>query len=174
LLGDRRRIIINPLSNDPRTVHFPQSSVRRQPRSVPVAALGDAGLNRRARARFDEQLEWVLERLPPLVHELIEQVPLHVEDYPSAEIMAKLRVRHRSRLCGLYTGIPLTDRSVEHSGTLPDVITVFREGILSAARDARGWIRTDRLRREIRKTILHELGHHHGLDEDELRELGYG
>jgi predicted Zn-dependent protease with MMP-like domain len=131
-------------------------------------------LNPRTRRRFDEELEWVLQRLPPLVHELIEKVPLHVEDYPAAEVMAKMGVRYREQLCGLYTGIPLTDRSVRQSGTLPDVVTIYREGILAAARDRSGRVGTDRLRREIRVTILHELAHHHGLDEDELRELGYG
>jgi predicted Zn-dependent protease with MMP-like domain len=131
-------------------------------------------LNPYARARFDEQLEWVLERLPPMVHELIEKVPLHVEDYPSPDVMARTGVRHRHHLCGLYTGIPLTQRSVLHSGTLPDVVTIYREGILSAARSSRGRVHVDRLRQQIRITILHELAHHHGLDEDELRELGYG
>ncbi|MBN2476263.1 MAG: metallopeptidase family protein [Pirellulales bacterium] len=115
-----------------------------------------------------------MERLPAAIHELLEQVPLHVEDYPSAEVMAKTGARYRDELCGLYTGIPLPSRSVLHSGTLPDVVTIYREGILEMARDARGRIRPDRLRREIRTTILHELAHHHGLDEDELRELGYG
>ncbi len=109
-----------------------------------------------------------------MVHELIDKVPLHVEDYPSPHVMAKLGVRHRGQLCGLYTGIPLTDRSVQHSGMLPDVVTIYREGILAAARDGSGRIRTERLRREIRTTVLHELAHHHGLGEAELAELGYG
>lgn len=131
-------------------------------------------MNPHARRRFDDELEWILERLPPMVHELIEKVPLHVEDHPSAEVMAKTGVRYRDQLCGLYTGIPLSERSIQHSGTLPDVVTIYREGILEAARDARGRVRPGRLRREIRITVLHELAHHHGLDEDELRELGYG
>ena len=131
-------------------------------------------MNPRTRRRFDEQLEWVLDRLPSLVHELIERVPLHVEDYPSEEMMRRLRVRHIDVLCGLYTGIPIGEKSVMHSGTMPDVVTIFREGILSAAADAHGRIRTDRLREQIRITILHELAHHHGLTEQELRELGYG
>ena len=83
-------------------------------------------------------------------------------------------VEYLDDLCGLYTGIPLTQRSIEHSGTLPDVVTIYREGILTAAADRHGRIRNDRLREEIRITILHELGHHHGLTEDDLRELGYG
>jgi predicted Zn-dependent protease with MMP-like domain len=131
-------------------------------------------LNPRTRNRFDSLLEEVLEAMPPVVHELIERVPLHVEDHPSAEVMAKTGVRRRSHLCGLYTGVPLTQRSIMHSGTLPDVVTIYREGVLTAATDASGRIRKERLRREIRTTILHELAHHHGLDEDELRDLGYG
>ena len=115
-----------------------------------------------------------MDGLPPIVHELIEKVPLHVEDHPSRKMMAELGVSHREQLCGLYTGVPITERSVRHSGTLPDVVTVYREGILNAASDSWGRVGTERLREEIRITILHELAHFHGLDEDELRELGYG
>lgn len=135
---------------------------------------GGIGLDAHARERFDRLLEEVLAEMPPLVHELIERVPLHVEDYPSARVMAQMRVRYRDDLCGLYTGIPITQRSVEHSGHLPDVVTIYREGILAASRDRHGRIRTGRLRRQIWITILHELAHHHGLGEEELRELGYG
>lgn len=143
-------------------------------RQGPSAAIRGIELDPRKRRRFDDLLEQVLEDLPPLVHELIERVPLHVEDYPSDDVMAKTGVRHRSQLCGLFTGIPITDRSIRHSGTLPDVVTVYREGIMAMAADAYGRIRTDRLREEIRITILHELAHFHGLDEDDLRQLGYG
>ncbi|MBU4272999.1 MAG: metallopeptidase family protein [Planctomycetes bacterium] len=131
-------------------------------------------MNPRKRRRFDEQFEWVLERMPPLVHELIERVPLHVEDYPSAEVMERTGVRYIDSLCGLYTGIPIGDKSVWHSGVMPDVVTIYREGILSVAADRTGRIATERLREEIRITILHELAHHHGLNEDDLQKLGYG
>ena len=128
----------------------------------------------RERARFDDLLEEVLQQMPPMVHELIDRVPLHVEDYPSREVIAKMGVRWRDQLCGLYTGIPIGQKSIWHSATLPDVVTIYREGILATAADPSGRIRRGRLRREIRITLLHELAHHHGLDEDELRELGYG
>ncbi len=131
-------------------------------------------MNPRTRDRFDEQFQRVLERLGPMVHELIERVPLHVEDYPSADVMTELGIAYRDELCGLYTGIPISERSIGHSGTMPDIVTIYREGVMSAARDAHGRVRTDRLREEIRTTILHELAHHHGLDEEELRDLGYG
>lgn len=126
------------------------------------------------RQHFDEQVDKVLATLPPQIHELLERVPMHVEDYPSEDVMDNRRVRYRDDLCGLYTGIPLTERSIQHSGTLPDVITIYREGILRAAADRKGRVSNDRLREEIRITILHELGHHHGLTEDDLREMGYG
>jgi predicted Zn-dependent protease with MMP-like domain len=131
-------------------------------------------LNPRTRERFDRELDWVLERMPPLVHELIERVALHVEDYPSPEVMAQTGVTYRDDLCGLFSGIPVTERSIDHSGTLPEVVTIYREGILAAARDRSGRIRLGRLRREIRITLLHELAHFHGLTEEELEELGYG
>ena len=127
----------------------------------------------RDRERFDNQVDKVLADMPPQVHELLERVPLHVEDHPSEEVMIDRGVEYLDDLCGLYTGIPLTQRSIEHSGTLPDVVTIYREGILSAAADRDGQIRNRRLREEIRITILHELGHHHGLTEGDLRELGY-
>lgn len=126
------------------------------------------------RNRFDRVLEDVLEELPPAIHELIDRVPLHVEDYPSAEVMASTGVTRRDQLCGLFTGIPLTDHSVLHSGQLPNVVTIYREGILAAAEDDSGRVAYDNLFEEIRVTVLHELAHHHGLDEDELAELGYG
>lgn len=109
-----------------------------------------------------------------MVHNLLEKVPLHVEDHPSDEVMDERDVEYLDDLCGLYTGIPLSERSIQHSGNLPDVVTIYREGILTAASDSQGHIRGDRLREQIRITILHELGHHHGLTEDDLRELGYG
>jgi predicted Zn-dependent protease with MMP-like domain len=111
--------------------------------------------------------------MPPLVHQLLEQVPLHVEDHPPPKVLREHGVRFRDELCGRYTGIPLTQKSVEHSGALPDVVTIYREGILTAAADRWGQVSPQRLRKQIRITILHELGHHHGLSEEDLRELGY-
>ena len=125
------------------------------------------------REEFDAELEHVLAELPPLVKQLMDDVPLVVEDYPSLEIMRRAGVRHRSELCVLYTGITLIHRIVEHSGVPSDVIHLFHLGILSQSR-RRGEIDKAELREQIRKTILHEYGHHHGLTERDLRKLGYG
>jgi len=114
-----------------------------------------------------------VEELPPRVHQLLDEVPMYIEDYPSRKMMRDLGVRYRAGLCGLYTGIPLTKRHVEQSGVLSDVIYIFREGVLSLASDRSGKIDEGELREQIRITVLHELGHHHGLTEEELEELGY-
>jgi predicted Zn-dependent protease with MMP-like domain len=131
-------------------------------------------LNPRDRKYFDEQLDRVLEQMPPMIHQLLEQVPMHVEDYPSDAVMDETGAEYIDDLCGLYTGIPIGQKSVWHSGTMPDVVTIYREGIITAATDSRGRISDKRLREQIRITVLHEIGHHHGLSEEELRRLGYG
>ena len=99
---------------------------------------------------FDQQLEAVLDSLPEQVHDLFEQVPLYVEDHPSEKVLRQMNVRRRENLCGLYTGIPLTERRVDHSGVLSDVIHVFREGVLAQSLDATGGINE----RELRARLL--------------------
>jgi predicted Zn-dependent protease with MMP-like domain len=123
---------------------------------------------------FDQQLELVLPELPQQVREFMNNVPLVVEDYPSQAVMRRVGVRHRSALCGLYTGIPLIKRSINDWGVPSDVIHIFRLGILSQARSPDGHIDDEELRKQIRFTILHEYGHHVGLSERDLRALGYG
>jgi len=130
-------------------------------------------MKRELRDYFDEQLEVVLRELPPSVHDSLERVPLVVEDYPSREMMRSVGVRRTDGLCGLYTGVPLTERSSDQPAMPSDVIHIFRRGILALAADRKGDIAEDELRKQIRITILHELGHYHGFVEDELDDLGY-
>ena len=125
------------------------------------------------RSYFDAQLEQVLPQLPQLARDLLDEMPLIVEDFPSPQMLKKLGMQRRGDLCGLYTGVPINERSVQMSGVLSEAIYLFREGILNMAVDRRGRIDEQELREQIRVTILHELGHHHGLDEDDLEELGY-
>lgn len=123
---------------------------------------------------FDESMDQVLAGMPEQVHRLLDEVTMYVEDYPSSKVMHQMHIADRRQLCGLYTGIPLGNRSVEHSGVLSDAIHIYREGIMALSRDARGTLQSSRLREQIRITVLHELGHHFGMGERELRELGYG
>ncbi|QDU98405.1 metallopeptidase family protein [Lignipirellula cremea] len=122
---------------------------------------------------FDEHFDAVVSQLSPTVHRLLDEVTLYVEDYPSPQVLQQTGATRRT-LCGLYTGIPITEQRVEFSGVLSDAVYIYREGILQQAINHRGQINEAKLREQIRITVLHELGHHHGLDEDDLTELGYG
>jgi len=133
-------------------------------------------MNPREREHFDRLLDQVMDELPEQIHALIEEVPLLVEDYPSPEILDSFDMQYRDDLCGLHDGIPLTDRSVEvplSEDGIPDHIVIYREGITAQAARGRRRATDEAVRREIRITILHEIGHHFGLDEDDLAELGY-
>ena len=125
------------------------------------------------RELFDALFDAVCAALPDAARALLENVPVHVDDEPSAEVLRSMGLSRPESLCGLYTGIPLSERSVQQFGHLSDVIHLYRRGILTAATDRGGRIDEDELRRQIRITLLHELGHHHGLGESRLRELGY-
>lgn len=153
-----------------------------------IEAQGEiASVTNAEREQFDRLLEEILADLPDELHLLLEEVPLIVEDEPSPPMVHRL-ARSRGvdprkfgramkrQLCGLFTGIPLTERSVNHSGMLSDEIRLFRNGILIAAgfrRAGRNGVADDAIREQIRVTLLHEIGHHFGLDEDDLAALGY-
>jgi predicted Zn-dependent protease with MMP-like domain len=137
------------------------------------------------RERFDALLESVLDELPECVRALLDEVPVVVEDRPSAAILRELGMSEdeADELCGLHTGVAFTERSVELP-EVPSEIQLYREGIVA---EAGGWEpRTaedgriesahgvdESVREEIRVTLLHEIGHQFGLDEDDLARLGY-
>jgi predicted Zn-dependent protease with MMP-like domain len=123
---------------------------------------------------FDEHVEFVVGELPQEVKDFMERVPLFVEDFPSPQVLRRMRIRHPANLLGLYSGVPLTERSVDQTRMMSDVIHIYRLGILASSRSRSGSISEAELRKQIRKTILHEYGHHVGLNERDLRNLGYG
>jgi predicted Zn-dependent protease with MMP-like domain len=125
------------------------------------------------RKRFDEILDQVVAELPEAVTRILDEVPLIVEDHPSPEVMKELDVKDRDELCGLHDGVPLTEPERRHQLEHPDAILIFRAGIMAMATTDAGKISRSELRRQIRITILHEVGHHYGMSEDDLKELGY-
>lgn len=135
------------------------------------------------RGRFDGLLEEALGELPEALHALLAEVPLIVIDEPDEEMLRDLGMDPsdpvaREELCGLHTGIPDTERGVDPPIELPGDIHLFRRGIIA---QAGGWGRVewddrpgdDRVYEEIMVTLLHEIGHQFGLDEDDLDRLGY-
>jgi predicted Zn-dependent protease with MMP-like domain len=127
----------------------------------------------RDRDRFDRLLQGVIDALPPPVRALLDQVPVIVDDVPDAATLRDMDEDDELGLLGLHSGTPFTEASVEAAPDLPPDIRLYREGILD---HAGGWDQPDadaRVREEIRVTLLHEIGHQFGLDEDDLARLGY-
>lgn len=144
-------------------------------------------MNNRERERFDALLQEAMEALPDHLRPLLDEVPVIVDDRPEPALVQslakewgeKVTPEFASEICGLHTGVPLTERSVGHSAVLPTDIRLFREGIVNIAG---GWQPgdgetpndvDDAVYDEIMITLLHEMGHHFGLDEDDLAALGY-
>ena len=139
-------------------------------------------MNRRDRERFDALLEEALEDLPDGVRRLLDEIAVIVLDRPTTAMLRDVGIDPAEPgagddLCGLHTGTAITEKSVEGMGELPTEIHLFREGIVNLAG---GWGQAmsegevdDLVYEEIMVTLLHEIGHHFGLDEDDLAELGY-
>jgi predicted Zn-dependent protease with MMP-like domain len=105
---------------------------------------------------FDDHVRAALDALPPEIAAALRNVAVVVEDEHPDD----------PDLYGLYEGVPRPERGDE-AGALPDKITIYRRPLQGGFPDAR------ELEQEIRITVLHELGHYFGLDEDRLAELGY-
>jgi len=118
-------------------------------------------------AAFDDVLRQVLDDLPGMFRESIRNVAIVVEDHPPDWLLDELGLPPGEILYGFYHGIPLPDRSVLDSGNLPDRISVYRGPLMEDFRDP------GELARQIRTTLLHEIGHYFGMDEEDLARLGY-
>lgn len=120
-----------------------------------------------SRSRFEQLVEQALEELTPPIAEALNEVRIEVRDRPTRKQLKSVGLEEDDLLLGLYSGQPITERSVLHSGVLPDVIYIFQEDVEQVSDSEADLIR------EVRTTVLHELGHHFGLDEDDLDQLGY-
>jgi len=116
---------------------------------------------------FAELVEQALAELPEEFARFVEEVPVEICDQPTRQQMALTGVKQNGLLLGLYQGRPRTRRSVEESGVLPDVIFIFQQPIEEVSQNE------DQLIRQVRTTVLHEIGHHFGMTEEDLRRLGY-
>ena len=120
---------------------------------------------RARRIRFERLVMRAVRRLPPQVKAMLDNVEIVVEDEPRPEQRAN--AEDGETLFGLYEGTPLTARDSGYSMALPDKITIFRRPI------ERACATPEEMADEIRITIIHELAHHFGIDEDRIAELGW-
>jgi predicted Zn-dependent protease with MMP-like domain len=129
------------------------------------------------RDRFDALMDDCLSALHDRIGHLLDEISIVVLDEPTPEMLKDLGIdpadeEALNELCGLHTGTALTERSVEATD-LPTQVHLFRRGIVSLAGGWESPNADDEVYEEIRITVLHEMGHHFGLNEDDLEELGY-
>lgn len=121
-------------------------------------------------SRFERLVQRALDRLPPEFQDHLENVSVVIAEAPDRELLESMGYDPDDpddTLFGLYEGVPLTER--RHDDVLlPDQITIFRRPLLEWAESE------EEVVNEVRVTVLHEIGHFFGLDEDRLDELGYG
>jgi predicted Zn-dependent protease with MMP-like domain len=108
------------------------------------------------RERFEELVSEALDGIPPELSSLMDNVAVFVEESSDDE-----------HLLGLYEGIPLTERGGWYAGVLPDRITIYRLPILRMCESEEDVVD------EVRITVVHEIAHHFGIDDERLHELGY-
>jgi predicted Zn-dependent protease with MMP-like domain len=108
------------------------------------------------REEFEDLVAEALDTIPPDLTALMRNVVVLVEDEAPER-----------GLLGLYEGVPLTERGDTYAGYLPDRITLFRRPLQLMSRTR------DDLVKEVRTTVVHEIAHHFGIDDDRLRELGW-
>lgn len=135
-------------------------------------------LSQSLRDIFDDILEAQIEALPDDAAAVVEASGVIAEDEPGPEVLADLGMtaEEGQDLCGMHFGVAFTERSVEDTGELPSQIMLFRGPIIRlSGYEWRGGreINRDELIEQIHITLLHEIGHEFGLDEDDLTELGY-
>jgi len=108
-----------------------------------------------------------LTRMPAEFAVHLGDIVLIVDDFADEETLEALGIEDPFALTGVYEGLPLTERSIDHSGTMPDRIRLFRAPILDE------WIASDgeRLEHLVTHVLVHEVGHHFGLSDADMHAL---
>jgi predicted Zn-dependent protease with MMP-like domain len=108
-----------------------------------------------------------LDSLPQEFIDRLENVEVLIEDWPSPEELEEvgMKPRDKASLLGLYHGVPLTRRGVFYS-SLPDTITIYQKPIERAAGEDE-----ERIREQVRHTVIHEFAHYYGISDERLNEL---
>jgi predicted Zn-dependent protease with MMP-like domain len=120
-----------------------------------------------SKQRFGQLVEEALSGLPEPFASHLEEVPVEIRPRPTRRDLQAVGLEDDELLLGLYQGHPLTQRSVNDDGTLPAVIYIFQEDV-ELVSDSE-----EELVRQVRITVLHEVGHHFGMSEEDLDKLGY-
>jgi predicted Zn-dependent protease with MMP-like domain len=113
------------------------------------------------RAAFERLVEEALDGLPEEFAAALENVAVVVEEEPDPAVLADLGMDPDEELLGLYLGVPITERDTQYQ-SLPDRVAIYRGPVLRCCGSRREVVR------EVRDTVVHELGHFFGLDDEEM------
>ncbi|MCF6159542.1 MAG: metallopeptidase family protein [wastewater metagenome] len=116
---------------------------------------------------FDQLVIDAIKELPYYIRNRLSNISIVVEDRPGRAVLEKLRMKPNRILLGLFEGVPLNKRSVWHSGTMPEKITLFQKNIEGICHS------DEEMKTKIREVVYHELAHFVGFTEEEIRNLGY-
>ena len=119
------------------------------------------------RKQFEQVIGEVMDRLPDRFREAVQNLSVIVEDEPTPDLLSELEQDPDEPLLGLYLGTPLPERIFGEDPVLPDQILIFRGPLERMCSDG------EELREQIRVTLLHELAHYFGIEEERLEELGW-
>lgn len=117
---------------------------------------------------FEQLVADAVSSLPAEILERMENVAITIQEWPSRTQLRSARVPPGSTLFGLYEGVPLTQRTSHYGMVTPDRITIFRGPLMAYRRTPEAIVE------QVRKTVLHEIAHHFGMNEEQIRRLGYG
>ena len=121
-----------------------------------------------SRKAFEDTVEKALEKIPEIFRAQLNNMTITVEDLPSQDLLREMEMPIDETMFGVFTGVPLPERSITDPPLYPDVILIFREPLMDACRSR------EELEAEIAITVVHEVAHYLGLSEARLQELGYG
>jgi predicted Zn-dependent protease with MMP-like domain len=120
------------------------------------------------RSQFEKLVERALRKLPRGFRERLENVTVVVEDWADDATLAEMEIEPPDTLYGLYRGVDLTHRDSSYGNCLPDTITIYQGPIEEDCASH------EEMAELVRETVMHELGHYFGLDDDELHEIEQG
>ena len=121
-----------------------------------------------SRREFDKAVERALKMIPEMFRTQMNNITISVEDRPSQDLQLEMEVPHDETLFGVFTGVPMPERSVIEPPLYPDAILIFREPLMASCHSL------EELEKEIAITVVHEVAHFLGLSEKQLEEFGYG
>ena len=118
-------------------------------------------------SEFEDLIQLAISELPDEILEHMNNIAITIANWPSSEELHRAGVAAGSWLFGLYEGIPLTKRSSHYGLVAPDRIILYRGPLQTVFRAP------SRMREQVRRTVVHEIAHHFGIDEARIRQLGY-